>query len=355
MAAFFTKKQKAEYRKRKKRVKHAVKTDPSKKQVDDKKKEEPKEDSPEADKATENPTHGQKENDNVVIVPKDLSAQDAKKFRKDARRKARKAGKDASLLEFVVEGSENEKSKQGNNKNAEQVTNGVSQNTNKKKRKREFPCLNELVKQQEEAKQKKEQEESRKQSEENLSEEYKARYLALDCEMVGIGTDGKKSVLARVSMVDWDGNVVIDSFVQVPTRVTDFRTHVSGVTAKDIKVGAMKESECREKVAALMKGKVVVGHALKNDFDALMLTHPKEDIRDTAKYRPFQRLGGRKWRPRKLRDLVKENLGLSIQQPGQAHDSTEDASATMNLFRLVREEWERELEEKSSKKKAKTA
>jgi len=43
--------------------------------------------------------------------------------------------------------------------------------------------------------------------------------LALDCEMVGIGTDGKKSVLARASLVDWNGDTVFDSFVQVPTRV----------------------------------------------------------------------------------------------------------------------------------------
>lgn len=137
---------------------------------------------------------------------------------------------------------------------------------------------------------------------------------------------------------------------------SDFRTHVSGVTAADIRAnkGAMKDTDCRQKVAELLKGKVLVGHALKNDLHALLLTHPKADIRDTAKYRPFQRLGGNKWRPRKLRDLVKENLGLAIQQEGQAHDSTEDAKATMMLFRSAREQWERELEEKASLKKRKT-
>jgi len=80
-----------------------------------------------------------------------------------------------------------------------------------------------------------------------------------------------------------------------------------------------------------------------------MLTHPKQDIRDTAKYRPFQRWGGNKWRARRLRDLVKENLGLIIQEEGQSHDSVDDAKATMELFKLVREAWENDLEAKASK------
>ena len=39
-------------------------------------------------------------------------------------------------------------------------------------------------------------------------------------------------------------------------------------------------------VAALMKGKLVVGHAVHNDFKALMLDHPPAMTRDTAKYWP---------------------------------------------------------------------
>jgi RNA exonuclease 4 len=158
----------------------------------------------------------------------------------------------------------------------------------------------------------------------------------LDCEMVGIGTDGKKSALARVSIVDWDMNVILDSFVKVPIRVTDFRTHVSGVEPKHIKnANAMDETKCRDLVASLLKGKVLVGHALTNDLKALMLTHPKHNLRDTAKHRPFQRFANGKWRARKLRDLVKENLkgreGFQVAE----HDSVQDAQATMEIFQLV--------------------
>ena len=50
--------------------------------------------------------------------------------------------------------------------------------------------------------------------------------VALDCEMVGCGEDGKRSVLARVSVVNEDGNVVLDTFVAPGERVVDYRTRV---------------------------------------------------------------------------------------------------------------------------------
>ena len=43
-------------------------------------------------------------NDDVIVLPADLTAKQAKKFRKDARRKARAAGQDDSKLEFVIQG-----------------------------------------------------------------------------------------------------------------------------------------------------------------------------------------------------------------------------------------------------------
>jgi RNA exonuclease 4 len=49
----------------------------------------------------------------------------------------------------------------------------------------------------------------------------------------------------------------------------DFRTHVSGVEPKHIqKQQAMEVTACREQVAAILKGKVLVGHALQNDLHA---------------------------------------------------------------------------------------
>jgi len=264
-----------------------------------------------------------------VIVPKGLSVKEKKKFRKEARRKARTAGRDDTKLTFV----------------------DSERRQTDRKRKRDFPSINEMV---EESKRKRELEVNaaqRQEAEAALSEEYKARYLAIDCEMVGIGLKGKISALARVSIVNWNGETVLDAFVKVPTKVTDFRTWVSGVTAKDIKSSsAMNEADCRAKVASLLKGKVVVGHALSNDFKALMLTHPKDDIRDTAKYRSFQVFNGNKWRPRSLKNLSQEHLGLTIQVKGESHDSVDDAKAAMELFKYARENWERSLNQSKRRK-----
>lgn len=68
-----------------------------------------------------------------------------------------------------------------------------------------------------------------------MSDTDKSRYLGLDCEMVGVGADGKRSALARVTLVDFDGRVVYDEHVRPVERVTDFRTWVSGVKAKHLK------------------------------------------------------------------------------------------------------------------------
>jgi hypothetical protein len=60
------------------------------------------------------------------------------------------------------------------------------------------------------------------------------KYIALDCEMVGVGIDGKESSLARVSLVNFYGAVQLDEFVKQRERVVDYRTQFSGVREKDM-------------------------------------------------------------------------------------------------------------------------
>ena len=275
-----------------------------------------------------------------ILIPSHISTKDAKKFRKDARRemlkpKQKKNYNDSDYddIEFVTQ---------------EEMP-AIMKPSKKKRKKKEYPSIKELLKQKHQIEET-QKEESKLQDKLNaIPEAVRDQYVALDCEMVGIGADGKKSALARVSLVDWKLNVLIDTFVQVPIRVTDFRTHVSGVEPKHLKSknNAMAVKECRDKVAKLLKGKILVGHALTNDFKALMTSHPKEMIRDTAKYRPFQRYGNGKWRPRKLRDLVKENLKDKEGFQEGEHDSVQDAMASMELFQVVFSQWEKELESKT--------
>lgn len=286
-----------------------------------------------------------------VTIPTFLSTKDAKKLRKEARRKARSEGKDEDQVQFFDEFGNllhaGQEKTDGDDDGEKLVT-----DDRPKKRKKSFPSINQLIAEAEAAKKAEQERKKVQEYEDSIPEDVKNKHVALDCEMVGIGADGKQSALARVSITGWNGEVILDTFVQVPDRVTDFRTFVSGVRASDIRSTnekAMELHECRKKVAQILKDKILVGHSLKNDFAALMLTHPKHSIRDTARYKPFMRASGRnggKLRPRKLRDLVKEHLGLDIQKDGQEHTSIEDAQATMKLFKSVIEEWEKSVASK---------
>ncbi|OIW32078.1 hypothetical protein CONLIGDRAFT_629769 [Coniochaeta ligniaria NRRL 30616] len=154
------------------------------------------------------------------------------------------------------------------------------------------------------------------------------KYLAMDCEMVGVGADGHESALARVSVVDFHGRQVYDSYVRPKERVTDWRTHVSGIAPKHMH-GARSFEEVQAQVAELMKGRILVGHDIRHDLQALLLEHPTKLVRDTARFSGFRKYGhGPK---PALRVLAKEILDVEI-QTGQ-HSSIEDARVAMLLFR----------------------
>ena len=183
----------------------------------------------------------------------------------------------------------------------------------------------------------------------HISEKMKAKYVALDCEMVGTGFNGKQSLLARCCMVNFDGEVIYDKFVKPQGFVTDFRTDWSGVRSQDLfgkhAKNAVSFAECQEMVAAELKNKILVGHGLKNDLTVLGLSHSRSMTRDTACYRPYMRPHrNQKYRPRALRELSKDFLGVTI-QTGE-HDPGEDARAALMLYRLKMNEWEASLAEK---------
>lgn len=88
-------------------------------------------------------------------------------------------------------------------------------------------------------------------------------------------------------------------------QTADYRTFVSGVKAKDLK-GGVTFARAQQEVADIIKDKIVVGHGIDNDLkvhcllliltgrchdlaQALLLTHPRNKIRDTAHYPPLCR------------------------------------------------------------------
>jgi len=290
----------------------------------------------------------------TIKVPSNLTGADLRDFRKKKRREVRALNKD-NIVVFEEKGK-------ANNEQEEDAT------TQGKTAPKAFPRLNDLVQKEADLKkqtsldsknavkqQRIDDKETAKFMLSQPSAEEQGNYVALDCEMVGVGAGGKASALARVSIVDFHGNTVMDKHVEVKERVTDFRTHVSGVRASDLKgkgdVEMVSLKDAQNEVFLHLKGKILVGHALHNDFKALMMDHPKHMVRDTAKYPPFMRKGGRgggKLKPRKLRDLVTEILKVEGFQKS-IHDSTKDAGMTMELYKVVRGDWEEEMKKKERK------
>lgn len=181
--------------------------------------------------------------------------------------------------------------------------------------------------------------------------------FALDCEMVGVGIDDR-SILARCTIVDGNGKTVYDKHVQPVKgeKITNYRTWVSGIRPKDVRKGssAISFKIAQREVAALLKDQIVVGHALKNDFRALMLTHPPQNTRDTARFKPLLRVRKQgsfkvKHRPQKLKKLTLDILGIEI-QAGE-HDSAHDARAALLLYYKFQKVWEAGLKKKLRKKK----
>lgn len=228
----------------------------------------------------------------------------------------------------------------------------------------------------------------------DLQSQTLGKYISLDTEMVGtpaaaanslaphyIGTNGHRndfSILARVSLVSHEMSTVYDAFVLPPmdTHISDYRTKYSGITPWHLKPGNKTTNpkpfaEVQARVAELIDGRVLVGHALSGDLKVLGLTHPRARIRDTSRHPKYRTLYSRglipsspadngdaerprptagpeaivkgKGRTPSLKMLASSVLGWDIQgDEVKGHSSVEDAKAAMALFKAERTGFEEE-------------
>ncbi|XP_065324262.1 uncharacterized protein LOC135931227 [Gordionus sp. m RMFG-2023] len=175
------------------------------------------------------------------------------------------------------------------------------------------------------------------------------KYIAIDCEFVGTGYNGQENHLARVSIVNKNGQCIYDTFVKPREKITDFRYDITGMTYKDMNEGKSFKVVQKD-VADILKDKILVGHALKNDLKVLYLTHPRSKIRDTSKHKFFCQAVKTKYPS--LKKLAKIFLDTNIQNG--IHNPIEDAKTAMMLFLSRKKEWEKELRNKRFKNNIKS-
>lgn len=163
--------------------------------------------------------------------------------------------------------------------------------------------------------------------------------ISLDCEMVQ--STEYNNILARVSIVDYDGNVLFNTYVSPhPHQVLDYLTEFSGIRPENLR-GAPSFSNVQRRVQEIIASKIIVGHSLHNDFRALQLSVPIENKRDIGKSRfIINKYGNNMGQAPSLKRLANLILNRNIQVNG--HDSIEDAKAALDIYKHYQEEFEKE-------------
>ncbi|KAG4947994.1 hypothetical protein AAZX31_15G022700 [Glycine max] len=181
-------------------------------------------------------------------------------------------------------------------------------------------------------------------SDENHAGEGPGGAVAMDCEMVGGGSDGSLELCARVCLVDEDERLIFHTYVQPEIPVTNYRYDITGLTEEHLR-NAMPLKEVREKLLQILhngesigkvrldggKARLLVGHDLAHDLDCLKMNYPDHMLRDTAKYRPLMKTN---LVSHSLKYLTRTYLGYDIQSG--THDPYEDCISVMRLYKRIR-------------------
>ena len=154
--------------------------------------------------------------------------------------------------------------------------------------------------------------------------------LAMDCEMCRV-EDGEMA-LTRVSLVEWDGNVLLDELVKPDKPIIDYLTPYSGITPAKLENVTTSLKNIQDRLLKEITPKhILIGHSLNSDLMALKLTHPF--VIDTSILYPHPRGPPMK---SSLKWLAQKYLGREIQKGHgtKGHDSIEDAQACLDLVKM---------------------
>lgn len=153
--------------------------------------------------------------------------------------------------------------------------------------------------------------------------------FSLDCEMCKTAID--RFEVARVTLLNGSGEVILDTFVKPFSEIYDYVTAYSGVTKEKLDQCTTRLNDVQEKMCEILPADaILVGQSLENDLKCLQLYHPY--IIDTS---ICYNLSGHKDRKTSLKVLSSVFLGKSIQNSTvKGHCSKEDALAALKLVQL---------------------
>ncbi|CAB3397426.1 unnamed protein product [Caenorhabditis bovis] len=151
--------------------------------------------------------------------------------------------------------------------------------------------------------------------------------FAIDCEMCI--TEVSNSELTRISVVNEDGDILLDTLVMPKSRIVNYLTEWSGITPELMEGVTVTLKDVQAALRRILPpDAILVGHSLEHDLRALKMAHPYcIDASMLLNY------GGQRKERHSLKNLAELFLKEKIQM-GYGHCSYEDAWAAMKLVKL---------------------